>query len=227
MAVKETIKVLLIEDDPMVQEVNKEFIASVKGFEVCGTAGNGEEGIKMIKENRPALVILDVYMPKKDGVKTLQEIRKQKLEVDVIVVSAAKDKETINLMLQNGASDYILKPFKIERMKQSLEKYKQYKRRIEENETLSQIQLDMILNMPQQSAEELPKGLNHFTMNEVMTYLKQQKTSLSAEQVANALGIARVTARRYLDYLEKDGKIKLDVQYGGVGRPVNRYLFVP
>lgn len=78
-------------------------------------------------------------------------------------------------MLQNGAADYILKPFKIERMKQSLEKYKQYKRRIEENETLSQIQLDMILNMPQQSAEELPKGLNHFTMNEVMTYLKQQK----------------------------------------------------
>ncbi|MFF0653768.1 FaeA/PapI family transcriptional regulator, partial [Bacillus velezensis] len=48
----------------------------------------------------------------------------------------------------------------------------------------------------------------------------------SAEEAAKALGIARVTARRYLDFLEKDGQIKLDIQYGGVGRPVNRYKFV-
>ncbi len=58
-------KVLLIEDDPMVQEVNKDFITTVKGFTVCATAGNGEEGIKLIKEKQPDLVILDVYMPKK------------------------------------------------------------------------------------------------------------------------------------------------------------------
>ncbi|MCY7782229.1 MULTISPECIES: two-component system response regulator DctR [unclassified Bacillus (in: firmicutes)] len=219
-------KVLLIEDDPMVQEVNKEFITTVKGFDVCAIAGNGEEGIKLIKEKQPDLVILDVYMPKKDGIKTLQEIRKQKLEVDVIVVSAAKDKETISLMLQNGAVDYILKPFKLERMRQALEKYKQYKQKIEANDTLSQEQLDAILNIPQQAVQELPKGLNHFTMNEVTAFLKQQTASLSAEEVAKALGIARVTARRYLDYLEKNGTIKLDVQYGGVGRPVNRYVFI-
>lgn len=72
-------KVLLIEDDPMVQEVNKDFITTVKGVTVCATAGNGEEGMKLIKEEQPDLVILDVYMPKKDGIKTLQEIRKQKL----------------------------------------------------------------------------------------------------------------------------------------------------
>ncbi|MDL2031274.1 two-component system response regulator DctR [Bacillus subtilis] len=217
-------KVLLIEDDPMVQEVNKDFITTVKGVTVCATAENGEEGMKLIKEEQPDLVILDVYMPKKDGIKTLQEIRKQKLEVDVIVVSAAKDKETISLMLQNGAIDYILKPFKLERMRQALEKYKQYKQKIEANDTLSQEQLDAILNIPQQAVQDLPKGLNHFTMNEVTAFLKQQTASLSAEEVAKALGIARVTARRYLDYLEKTGIIKLDVQYGGVGRPVNRYV---
>ncbi|MCO4851930.1 response regulator [Bacillus vallismortis] len=218
-------KVLLIEDDPMVQEVNKDFITTVKGFKVCATAGNGEEGIKLIKEKKPDLVILDVYMPKKDGIKTLQEIRKQKLEVDIIVVSAAKDKETISLMLQNGATDYILKPFKLERMRQALEKYKQYKQKIDAHDTLSQEQLDAILNIPQQAVQDLPKGLNHFTMNEVTAFLKRQTASLSAEEVAKALGIARVTARRYLDYLEKTGAIQLDVQYGGVGRPVNRYVF--
>lgn len=63
-------------------------------------------------------------------------------------------------------------------------------------------------------------------MNEILTYMKQQTEPLSAEEAAKALGIARVTARRYLDFLEKDGQIKLDIQYGGVGRPVNRYKFV-
>lgn len=59
------IKVLLIEDDPMVQEVNKEFIKSVPGFQVVAIAGNGEQGIQLLKEIRPDLVVLDVYMPKK------------------------------------------------------------------------------------------------------------------------------------------------------------------
>lgn len=65
MAVKEEISVLLIEDDPMVQEVNKEFIASVPGFTIIAAAGNGEEGITLAKELQPDLVILDIFMPKK------------------------------------------------------------------------------------------------------------------------------------------------------------------
>lgn len=63
------IKVLLIEDDPMVQEVNKEFIKSVPGFQVAAVAGNGEQGIQLIKEIRPDLVVLDVYMPKRMALK--------------------------------------------------------------------------------------------------------------------------------------------------------------
>ena len=117
-------------------------------------------------------------------------------------------------MLQNGAADYILKPFKLERMRQALENYKQYKRKIEEHDTMSQEQLDMLLKIPQNPSRDLPKGLNHFTMNEILTYMKQQTEPLSAEEAAKALGIARVTARRYLDFLEKDGQIKLDIQYG-------------
>nr|WP_078381466.1 response regulator [Sutcliffiella halmapala] len=222
----EKIKVLLIEDDPMVQEVNKEFITSVEGFVVEAVAGNGEEGIQLVKKMQPDLIILDVFMPKKDGIKTLQELRKQKINADVIVVSAAKDKETIKLMLQNGAMDYILKPFKFSRIKQALEKYRQYRESLKESGTMSQEQLDLLLytENAQKGGENLPKGLNDFTLKEVITFLREQVKPRSAEEVANSIGIARVTARRYLDYLEKTSVIKLDVQYGGVGRPVNRYV---
>lgn len=228
MAVKEEFKVLLIEDDPMVREVNKEFIESVEGFRVVEVAGNGEEGLLLAKQLKPDLVILDIFMPKKDGIKTLQELRKQKLEMDVIVVSAAKDSETIKLMLQNGAMDYIMKPFKLYRIQQALEKYRTYRASFNKSETVSQEQLDLLLYSRQlKKAEEayLPKGLNEFTLAEITSHIRGQDVPRSAEEVANAIGIARVTARRYLDYLEKSGIISLDVQYGGVGRPVNRYLY--
>ncbi|PLR76217.1 two-component system response regulator [Bacillus sp. V3-13] len=226
MAHKEEIKVLLIEDDPMVQEVNKEFITSVSGFKVVAVAGNGEEGIKLVKKLNPELVILDIFMPKKDGIKTLQEFRKQNLNSDVIVVSAAKDRETIKLMLQNGAMDYIIKPFKLQRMQQALEKYRQYRISMRDSGTISQEQLDLLLyaEQPKVTDPQLPKGLNEFTLNEITSYLQKQSEPRSAEEVASGIGIARVTARRYLDYLDKSGVIKLDVQYGGVGRPINRYV---
>lgn len=222
------IKVLLIEDDPMVQEVNREFIESVKGFQVVAVAGDGEEGITLVKKLKPDLVILDIYMPKKDGIKTLQEFRKQKIESDVIVVSAAKDSETIKLMLQNGAMDYIIKPFKLQRIQQALTQYRKYRTSLNDSETVSQEQLDSLLytDVSKKTARnQLPKGLNEFTLNEITTYVRNQNEPRSAEEVAGAIGIARVTARRYLDYLEKSGMITLAVQYGGVGRPVNRYLY--
>ncbi|CAH0343972.1 response regulator [Bacillus sp. CECT 9360] len=227
MAAKEEIKVLLIEDDPMVQEVNKEFITSVEGFQVVAIASNGEEGIALVRQLNPDLVVLDIFMPKKDGIKTLQELRKQKLESDVIVVSAAKDTETIKLMLQNGAVDYIIKPFKLERIQQALEKYRQYRKKLQESAVLSQEQLDLLLytEQSQKTTDSLPKGLNEFTLNEIIGYLKKERKPYSAEEVAAAIGIARVTARRYLDFLEKAGVISLAVQYGGVGRPINRYVY--
>ena len=227
MGYKGEFKVVLIEDDPMVQEVNKEFIKSVKGFQVIAIASNGEEGISFVKKLNPDLVILDIFMPKKDGIQALQEFRKQQLETDVIVVSAAKDRETIKLMLQNGAIDYIIKPFKLHRIQQALEKYRQYKMSLRDSGSISQEQLDLLLysGRSERTTSNLPKGLNEFTLNEIVTYVKQQEEPRSAEDVARAIGIARVTARRYLDYLEKSGAIHLAVQYGGVGRPINRYVF--
>ncbi|GIN40125.1 MULTISPECIES: response regulator [Heyndrickxia] len=221
-----TIKVLLIEDDPMVREVNKSFIESIDGFEIVGQAGDGEEGLRIASNKDIDVVILDIFMPKLDGIHTLQEFRKQKWDIDVIVVSAAKDNETINSMLQNGAIDYIIKPFKFERMKKSLENYRFYKNSLNKSKTFSQEELDAMMNVRQEtrSSGTLPKGLNMFTLQQITTFMKGESVSKSAEEVATAVGIARVTARRYLDYLEKTGVIRLDVQYGSVGRPVNRYV---
>jgi two-component system, CitB family, response regulator DctR len=221
------LKVLLIEDDPMVQEINKAFIEKVKGFKVISCASNGTEGMEQIRKLKPDLVVLDIYMPGQDGVKTLQRIRTEEIQVDVIVITAANDLDTIRSMLQNGAFDYIIKPFNFERIKKALDKYKDFHATISPSGSVTQKDLDNLFYSEKReviNTPELPKGLNELTLKQIEAFLQIQTKAKSAEEVAEGVGIARVTARRYLDYLVKNGSIQMDIQYGTIGRPVNRYL---
>ncbi|OLN21249.1 two-component system response regulator [Domibacillus antri] len=218
------IKVLLIEDDLMVQEVNKEFINRVEGFEIIGLAANGEEGMELIRTLSPDLVIVDLYMPLMDGLETLHHLRKEGHRVDVIAITAASDMDTVRQVIRHGAFDYIMKPFKFERIKQALENYRSFRKRLSDKGSISQRELDDILFQKDHDApDDLPKGLNAVTLEKITAYLTEMDQPVSAEEVAEGVGTARVTARRYLDYLEKRGKVQIDIQYGGIGRPMNRY----
>ncbi|XEC93332.1 response regulator [Paenibacillus tarimensis] len=240
---KRIFKVLLIEDDPMVQEVNRMFIEQIPGFEVVGAAGNGSEGLRLIRELMPDLVILDVFMPSLGGVETLRQLRTAALPVDVIVVTAAKDAETIRTMLRGGAFDYIIKPFKLERIKKTLERYRKHQEAWKDDPAINQDELDRLLHTPASvlmsseppqdmtagftfEQDDLPKGLNAVTLKQVLQVMERSEDGLSAEDTADRVGIARVTARRYLDFLEKSGRVKLEINYGGIGRPVNRYILL-
>jgi len=220
------INVLLIEDDLMVQEVNKEFINKVEGFQVIGIAGNGKEGMELIHRLSPDLIIIDLYMPLMGGLETLHLLRQKNLQVDVIIITAASDIETVRHVMKHGVFDYIMKPFKFERMKQALEHYQSVQNRLREKGRISQEELDSLLFQKAggpDEAELLPKGLNAVTLQKIVLYLRETNKPLSAEEVAEGVGAARVTVRRYLDYLEKSGKVKIDIQYGVIGRPINRY----
>jgi two-component system, CitB family, response regulator DctR len=219
-------KVILIEDDLMVQEVNRQFVNNVNGFKVIGAATNGSEGMALIQSLKPDLVLIDVFMPNQDGLKTLKQIRSKGLKVDVIAITAASDMDTVRAFLQQGAFDYIMKPFKFDRIKKALENYRSFRMQLHEKQTISQEELDKVLFQPELGdSPDLPKGLNAVTLTKIISFMANNSFPISAEEVAEGLGIARVTARRYLEYLEKCGKVKIDVQYGGVGRPVNRYLY--
>lgn len=229
-----TTSVLLIEDDPMVREVNRQFVERVEGFKVIGMCSNGEEGILKIIELKPDLVLMDIFMPEQDGVETLRKIRKESLPVDVITVTAANDMQTIQKILHLGVYDYIMKPFTYERVHQTLRNYTRFKRMSEGAQDVSQKELDeMIHPIPEgvQKIEsalndiaDLPKGFNRSTLEKVLNYIKQSEQGASADEVATNIGVARVTARRYLDFLEKQKLIKVDVHYGGIGRPINQYF---
>ena len=139
--------------------------------------------LNLIRELKPDLVLIDVYMPEQDGLETLYKIRREAHKVDIIAITAASDMETIRGFIQNGAFDYIVKPFKFDRIKKSLEKYRLFRNQILEKETMSQQELDEIFFQKDEAEETaLPKGLNQHTLDKVTAYLAGcQSRSLQKE----------------------------------------------
>lgn len=224
-------RVLCIEDDPMVREVNRQFIERVEGFTVIDFAKDGQEGLEKMQALQPDLVFMDVFMPRLDGLTTLQQLRQVNTSIDVVMVTAATNIEAVERALHLGIFDYIVKPFSLERIAQMLQKYRAYKEQLQ-NEHFTQQQIDALLHEPTVAQPEhdvvfddLPKGLNKATLQKIVAYLRQANTALSAEQLATHMGIARVTARRYVDFLEKQQYVKVDIQYGNIGRPINLYTY--
>ncbi|WP_370521699.1 response regulator [Virgibacillus sp. MSP4-1] len=236
---KDPIKVFIIEDDPMVLEVNRQFVERIDEFVVTGAAKDGNEAVKKIGQEEPDLILLDIFMPVKNGMEVIKQLRICQYQTDIIVITAANDKETLRTMLHNGAIDYIIKPFTFERLQKALHNYRAYVRNLSGEQLLNQNQIDAFspllsssdrntsyAQMSSSIDDQLPKGLNKQTLKQILAFLKRQASSVSAEETADGIGIARVTARRYLDYLQRNEKVEMDLRYGEVGRPVNRYILI-
>ena len=220
----EPIRVLIVEDDPMVADINTRFTEAVKGFTVVGAARDGQEALRLLAECKPDLVILDVYMPHLDGLSVLATLRQEAAEVDVILITAANDGESVRLARQGGAIDYIIKPFKFDRYQRTLESYREYRGKVFQKESFTQAELDQVREIKKETPPQgLPKNLHPQTLGLVVNLLSQAQGALSAEEVATELGLSRATARRYLEYWPETEKVSLVLEYATVGRPVHRF----
>lgn len=219
------IKTVVVEDDPMVLEINKSFVKEVEGFQIIGTFKNGNELLAFLNSNSPDLIILDIYLPDIDGLTLLKEVRKRNISVDVLAITAAQQGEIVAELLRYGVVDYIIKPFKKERLIEALLTYKNKYLKIGKKRNVKQEDIDRLFSRSN-TGGNLPKGLHETTLKMILKTLEDAEEPLSAYEVAERVGISRVTARRYLDYLEKEGIAGKEVRYGNIGRPVNFYFLL-
>jgi len=221
------IRVLIVEDDPMVADINSDYTSSVSGFRVVGIAKNGSDALQKLTSLKPDLLILDIYLPEFNGMEILSRLRKEDRPVDVIMITAADDVNTIQSALRQGIFAYITKPFKFSRFQSTLESYKRFRQTMEQKTNLAQSDIDAILAVPGPEMEErTPKNFHVKTLALVTDYLQNSDKPLSAEEVASGVGISRVTSRRYLEYLVSLGRVEMDLCYIAVGRPVHRFKFI-
>ncbi len=226
------LKVYILEDDPMVLSINKQFTERLPGFAVVGAGMNGAGAVEQIRRAAPDLVLVDIYLPEQDGLEVIRQVRGLGLDLDVIFVTAARDSGTITEALRCGAIDYLIKPFDFERFREALEGYARLRAKLRPAEDLAQAQVDRLRGVNGGNAGAAggagaglpPKGIDVNTLQLIAGYLMQAQRALSAEEVAAGLGISRITARRYLEHLAGLGKVMVEQVYGSVGRPLKRYI---
>ena len=109
-------------DDAMFMRMMSKDILSKNGYEVCGEAANGREAIDKYIELRPDLVLLDITMPEMDGLTALKEIKHIDPQAVVVVCSAMGQQNMVIEAIQNGALDFVVKPFQQDRVIESLRK---------------------------------------------------------------------------------------------------------
>lgn len=218
------IKVLVIDDDFMVAKVHSGFVNSEPGFSVVAVAYSAKDALKAVAALAPDLVLLDIHLPDMNGLDLLHQLREIQPELDVIVISAAREMDTVRRALRGGIIHYLMKPFSREDLRERLEHYqKTYHRSEAKGQELEQSDVNRLFGLSAQNRRPLPKGCSIETMALVEAIVKQAKEPISATETAEQLGTSRVSARRYLEYLADEDLALVNLKYGGVGRPERRY----
>jgi response regulator of citrate/malate metabolism len=209
----------MIEDDVRVGRVNRALVEAETGFEVIAQAETLRKGRELIRALSPDLLLVDVYLPDGSGLDLVRQLREEGLRFDAILITAASDLESVQRALQNGALDYLIKPFQRPRLREALGRYRRHDSVIEPRFT--QNSLDRLLG--HRGDESLPKGLDPLTLEQVRNAVSISVQALGAEEIGNRVGLSRVSAWRYLEYLCESGDLQAEMLYGNVGRPTKRY----
>jgi response regulator of citrate/malate metabolism len=215
------IEVLIVDDDFMVARIHTGFVERTPGFTVTGVAHTGAQALVEAERLQPDLVLLDVYLPDVSGLDLLGALRSAAPEVDVLVISAAREADTVRRALRGGIVHYLMKPFSYDDLRARLEHYQQAYAAMAGAQT-DQADVDRVFGVSG-ADRRLPKGFSPETLRLVEDSLRQEASDLSAAEAAGLLGISRVSARRYLEHLVETGKVEVTLRYGEVGRPERRY----
>jgi len=221
------IRLLIVEDDRKIAEIQRRFVERLENVELCGIAHTLADARDLVDVMEPELILLDVYFPDGNGLNLLRELRARDSGSDVILITAAKEVETLRSALRGGVFDYILKPLVFERLEEAVSRYRVHLERLSGLQQVAQKEVDELLprttgDEARNQDERLPKGIDGITLDKIREVLAAD-SQWSAEEVGRAMGASRTTARRYLEYLVGIGELTAEVTYGGVGRPERRY----
>lgn len=221
------IRTLVVDDDFRVADLHCAYVERVDGFTVVGRAHTGAAALQAVERLGPDLVLLDIYLPDMSGLDVLQRLREEDRPVDVISVTAAREVDALRAAMRGGVVHYLIKPFLFATFEEKLLSYAGARERMVRLGQAEQGDVDRIFGaLRTVHNEPLPKGLSDTTLDLISQALGRSRSGLAAAAVADAAGVSRVTARRYLDHLCQLGKAELTMRYGSPGRPEHRYRLV-
>jgi response regulator of citrate/malate metabolism len=213
--------VLVVEDDEVIASVYTRIVAATAPLQVAGVVHRGEDALEWLRVRQADLMLLDIKLAGMSGLTVLHRLRTSGNPIEVIVISANRSAQMVHAVVHRGALDYLVKPFPPDRLRQALGLFLHRATAIAAVE-LDQTRVDELCGGGRVASPSLPRGLTIDAVARVRGVLSQSR-ELSASDVAEKTGLARVTARRYLEYLVSRGDATVDSCIEGPGRPRKLY----
>lgn len=216
-------RVIIAEDDPMVAQLNAQYLSQLPGLRVDGIFSNGRDALAYLSSHDVELAIIDMYMPMLNGLELLRKIRGSGIQTSVIMITAATEMRVVEEALRLGIEDYIIKPFAFSRLREAVQKYLTKASLVQSNDRVSQSVVDQLLSneLPADAPRrELRKGLNIKTLQSIEDHLRSSREEAhTCESISAASGLSKVTVRHYLNYLIEIGNLDSSIDYETGGRP--------
>ncbi|MBH5316981.1 response regulator [Paenibacillus sp. GSMTC-2017] len=226
------IKVMIVEDDNIAVKIYEQFTNKIDGFKIVASASDGNQALELLEVFTPDLLLLDVFLPDMRGIELLWKIRQSQLQIDVILITAANDSETVSEAIRGGAFSYMIKPIMIDKFTSTLERYKNIRTQLSDQQIVDQHVVDQlfrpvgpmtpIANNPSKE-NYLPKGIDKLTLKLVREKIMSIQVAVGVEELSEIAGMSYSTVRRYLEYMVSIEEVIIDINYGVVGRPERKY----
>lgn len=217
------IRIIVVEDDPMVAQLHAAYLSRMRGFQVTGIFSNGREALEFLKETPVELAVVDVNMPLCSGMELLRQMRGSGIHTAVIMVTAATEMRIVEEAMRLGIEDYIIKPFSYQRLGEAVKTYLNKANLVRHREKADQAVVDQLLRnafASQGTTRELRKGLNAKTLDSIEALIRENPDSPhTCESISAESGLSKVTVRHYLNYLMETGVLRSSIDYETGGRP--------
>ncbi|HEX3965855.1 MAG TPA: response regulator [Trebonia sp.] len=218
--------VLVIEDDQMVAGVHCRVVRQSDMFRVVGISRTEAQARRSISVHKPDLLLLDVGLPGGDGLSLLRDLRAQGSDIEVIVVTAGAAGDLVRSMMHLGVVDYLVKPFSPQRLRQALWQFHVRMTHMRPSR-MQQGAIDALRTVSVPSKAWIPRDLSPDRLDAIRGVLADADGPLSSDEVAAQVDVARVTARRYLEYLVTIQEAECTEESGTRGRPRKFYTHIP
>lgn len=225
------IRVLIVEDDPLIAEAHSTYLGRLQGFSTAAVANTARDAMRAVSEavateNPIDLVLLDLGLPDASGIALASAMSGLRPAPDIIAITSERDLEMVRAAVSHGALAYLLKPFTFAAFRDRLERYRRYRSALPAGtDAASQAEVDRALAELRVATDKsvTPKGAASGTTDEIARAVRDNPDGLTADEVAKQVGVSRVTAWRYLERLADDGTVTRNTDYGKAGRPKTRY----
>ncbi len=202
-------KILAVDDESDILFTLKA-VAEVANFQI-ETTNRGLKALDYLTKKNYDLLMVDYHMPDINGLQLVRQVRQINTEIPILVLTVDESLDLAEKFLQAGANDFANKP-------------------IRTADLISRIKLHLNYNdqlyPALQKVEDLniPKGMSDNTLKIVYQFLTEINKPHTIQEISAGTKLAYQTVHRYLNFLEENNIIKLQMDYGKVGRPIHKYI---